>query len=240
MKQAVLHRLKPLDYSATEAIKTICSNLSFAGRDMKKVVLTSSNANEGKSYLSMQIAVNVANRGKRVILVDGDLRRSIMVSHFGITSPSGPMTGLVHYLAGHNDIDDVVYQTDIDNLHLLPVGRDIANPIPLLLSPAFGGLLDFLAEQYDLVIVDAPPVGVVIDAAEIARNCDGIIIVAKYRSTHRRELAEARQQLLQTGTPILGCILNDVAFDSISTKRYYGKSYYHHYGYYRRDDGKKK
>ena len=234
MKQAGLHRLKPLDYSATEAINTICSNLSFAGRDMKKVVLTSSNANEGKSYLSMQIAVNVANRGKRVILVDGDLRRSIMVSHFGITSPSGPMTGLVHYLAGHNDIDDVVYQTDIDNLHLLPVGRDIANPIPLLLSPAFGGLLDFL------VIVDAPPVGVVIDAAEIARNCDGIIIVAKYRSTHRRELAEARQQLLQTGTPILGCILNDVAFDSISTKRYYGKSYYHHYGYYRRDDGKKK
>ena len=89
--------------------------------------------------------------------------------------------------------------------------------------------------------VDAPPVGVVIDAAEIARCCDGIILVARYRSTHRREMLEAKQQLLQTGTPILGCILNDVTFDTLSSKRYYGKGYYyHHYGYYRNDKDKDK
>lgn len=233
MKKASIKHLQPLKYTGNEAINTICSNISFVGNDVKKVALTSCNESEGKSFLSMQIAYTMAKRGRRVIVVDADLRRSVLVSHFGITT-EGDLKGLAHYLAGHNEIEEVIYQTNVENLYLVPVGRDVANPIPLLLSKAFTDLMKILSKEYDMVIVDTPPVGVVIDAAEIAKCCDGVIFVAKYRHTHRRELIDAKQQITQTGTPILGCILNDVTFDSISTKKYYGKSYYSHYGYYRR------
>ncbi len=237
MRTAQFKRWDPLDYSGSEAINTICSNLSFAGRDVRKVVLTSCESGDGKSYLSIHIAYNMALRGKKVILVDCDLRKSNLVSRYNITT-TGEMTGLVHYLAGHNPLDEVVYTTNIANLSLIPTGRDIANPIPLLLSSAFSELLNYLSKIYDLVVVDAPPVGLVIDAAEIARCCDGIILVAKHGQTHRRDLQNAKQQLLQTGTPILGCVLNDVSFEGISAKKYYNKSYYSHYGSYYRKRGR--
>lgn len=234
MRNAQIRRLNPLDYSGTEAVNTICSNLSFAGMHLRKVVLTSCNSGDGKSYMTMQIACNLASRGKRVVLVDADLRKSNLVSRYGITC-EGEMTGLVHYLAGYDRLEDVIYRTNVENMHLLPAGRDIANPIPLLDSPAFSELLDFLASKYDIVMVDAPPVGLVIDAAEIARYCDGVILVVKHGVTHRKELLQARQQMQQAGCPVLGCILNDVNFDSISSKKYYNKSYYSHYGnYYRK------
>ena len=233
MRQATIKHLKPLKYTGNESINTICSNISFAGNDIKKVLLTSCNENEGKSYLSMQIAYTMAKRGRKVILVDGDLRRSVMVSHFGITT-EGDIKGLAHYLAGHNSIEEIIYETNVKNMHLIPAGREVANPIPLLLSQTFSDLMNELGSAYDLVIVDTPPVGVVIDAAEIAKCCDGVVFVVKYKHTHRRELLDAKQQMTQTTTPILGCILNDVTFDSISTKKYYGKSYYSHYGYYQR------
>ena len=238
MKKASIKYLQPLKYTGNEAINTICSNISFVGNAVKKVALTSCNENEGKSFLSMQIAYTMAKRGKHVIVVDADLRRSVLVSHFGI-STEGDLKGLAHYLAGHNEIEDVIYQTNVENLYLVPAGRDVANPIPLLLSRAFADLLKILGKEYDMVIVDTPPVGVVIDAAEIAKFCDGVILVAKYKHTHRRELIYAKQQIMQTGTPVLGCILNDVTFDSISTKKYYGKSYYSNYGYHRRKNSPK-
>ena len=176
----------------------------------------------------------MAQRGKKVILVDCDLRKSNLVSRYNI-SVTGNMTGIVHYLAGHNSLEETIYNTNIPNMDFMPTGQDIANPIPLLLSPAFPDLLNYLSNQYDLIIIDAPPVGLVIDAAEIARCCDGVVLIAKYNHTHRRELLNAKQQLMQTGTPILGCILNEVSFEGLSAKKYYNKSYYSHYGdYYRK------
>ena len=234
MRMAQFKRLNPLDYSGAEAINTICSNLSFTGRNIQKVVLTSCNSGDGKSYLSVQIACNMAQRGKKVILVDCDLRKSNLVSRYNI-SVTGNMTGIVHYLAGHNSLEETIYNTNIPNMDFMPTGQDIANPIPLLLSPAFPDLLNYLSNQYDLIIIDAPPVGLVIDAAEIARCCDGVVLIAKYNHIHRRELLNAKQQLMQTGTPILGCILNEVSFEGLSAKKYYNKSYYSHYGdYYRK------
>ena len=103
MRNAQIRRLNPLDYSGTEAVNTICSNLSFAGMHLRKVVLTSCNSGDGKSYMTMQIACNLASRGKRVVLVDADLRKSNLVSRYGITC-EGEMTGLVHYLAGRTCI----------------------------------------------------------------------------------------------------------------------------------------
>ena len=122
-------------------------------------------------------------------------------------------------------------------------------PLSLISTPEFDKLIQAVGETFDLVVIDAPPVGLVIDAAEIARSCDGSILVLEYAKTHIRALQEAKQQMERTGTPILGCVLNKVAMDRLSTKKYYsyggryGYSKYGRYGYsrgyYRREDGKK-
>ena len=110
----------------------------------------------------------------------------------------------------------------------------------MLNSPRLGHLLDELAKQFDYVLVDAAPVGTVIDAAQIAKSCDGTLIVVNYNSIHRRELIEVKQQIEQTGCPILGAVLNMVEFDSYVSKNYYHKSYYSHYGEYERPQMQKK
>ncbi len=237
MKKAVIRCLADLDYSGAEALNTICSNLSFAGRDLKKIVMTSCTADDGKSFMAMHTMRNLAKRGRRVVLVDADLRRSYLVRKYDIETDD-EWRGLAHYLAGYCGIDDVLYETDLDGACIVPAGRDVTNPVPLLDTPYFATLLDQLVEQFDTVLVDAPPVGLVIDAAEIARSCDGVVFVVEYNKTRRRELMDAKHQMKQAGCPILGCVINKVSFDSLSAKKYYNKSYYSHYNseYYLKPD----
>jgi capsular exopolysaccharide synthesis family protein len=123
---------------------------------------------------------------------------------------------------------DILYTTNVPGLMMVPVGRTVANPLPLLNSARFSGLMEEMNKIADYVIVDAPPVGLVIDAAEIAKSCDGTLFVVRYNEIRRRELAEARQQIERTGCPILGAVLNQVSFDAYANRKYYKKSY----GYY--------
>ena len=240
MKKASITNLTTMDYSGVEALNTICSNLIFSGRDLKKVVITSCTAGEGKSFLTMHIAQNLAQRGNRVILVDADLRRSLTIRRYGLET-TGEWHGLAHFLAGYDELDDVIYSTNYDNLYFIPTGRDVANPVQLLDSEHFSDMLDALADHFTYVIVDAPPVGLVIDAAEIAKACDGAVFVIEYNKTRRRDIIDAYKQITNSGCPVLGCIINKVTFDSLSAKKYYNRSYYSHYNneYYRRDGGKK-
>jgi len=228
MKKAFIRRLDALDYSGTEAMNSICSNLAFAGKNMRKIVMTSCEANEGKSFLTIQIASNLAQRGKRVVIVDADLRRSTIIKKFALKT-TGEWCGLAHYLTGHNTLDEVLYATTLDNIYIIPAGRDLKNPVHLLDSEDFRDLLNTLAQSFDIVLIDAPPVGLVIDAAEIAKACDGTIIAIHYNKTRRRALAEVKRQILQSGCPILGCIINMVNFDGIASKKYYNRTYYSHY-----------
>lgn len=235
MKQALIRRMEPLDYTGAESLNTICSNLTFAGHRIKKVVFTSCTAGEGKSYMTMQIMRNLARRGKRVVLVDADLRRSFLVKRYDI-DVEGEGLGLAHYLAGHCPLDEAVYSTNIPGAYIIPSGRTVVNPIPLLNAPAFQSMLSALERQFDIVLIDAPPVGLVVDAAEIARCCDGTVLVVEYNKTRRRELAGAKKQIMQSGCTILGCIINKVSFDTLSAKKYYNRAYYSHYNneYYRK------
>lgn len=250
-----------LDYAGSEAFNTVCSNLSFSGKNIKKIVVTSCEPNDGKSFVAIQVAANMARRGKRVVLMDADLRLSVMNAHYDIQL-SGQGYGLAHVLSGQCGIEDAMYETNVPNIWFIPIGTDVQAPLSLIATPDFDTLVKSLGEAFDLVIIDAPPVGLVIDAAEIAKSCDGSVLVLEYAKTHRRALAEAKQQMERTGTPILGCVLNKVAMDRLSTKKYYsyggkyGYSKYGRYGkygkysrygrygrydrgYYRRDDGKK-
>ena len=239
MKQLKITKFPALDYAGSEAFNTLSTNLSFAGENIKKIMITSCHASEGKSYLSINLARALAQRGKRVALVDADLRRSMINSTYGARfehDKSGG-SGLSHFLAGMVGMDEVVYQTDITNMLMVPVGREVPNPLALLSGRHFEELLDTLAKMVDYVIVDAPPVGVVIDAAEIAKVCDGTMIAVHYNDVRRQELLDVKQQIEQSGCPILGTVLNQVDYDNYLGRKYYYKSYYKYsrykkYGYY--------
>ncbi len=244
MQKAMIGRNLELDYAGSEAINTICSNLSFSGKNVRKIIFTSCEPNDGKSFVSIQVAANMGRRGKKVLLIDADLRLSIMNAHYDIQL-SGPGNGLAHLLSGQCEPEDAIYETNLPNLYFLPIGRDVSNPLSLIATPDFDQLIKSAGEAFDYVFLDTPPIGLVIDSAEMARSCDGSVLVLEYNKTHRRAMAEAKKQLERTGTPILGCVLNKVTMDRLSTKKYYsyGGKYGYGYGYdrqygYGRSSGK--
>ena len=240
MNKIVFKRFAAVRFPVNEALNTLATNLSFVGLGVKKIMITSTQATEGKSFISMNLMRKMAERGKRVVLVDADLRRSVITRTYALQFETGAKGyGLSHYLAGIAEKEDVVYQTNIPNAFIVPVGKVLLNPIPLLLTGRFQELLNMLAEQYDYVFVDAAPVGVVIDAAEVARSCDGTLLVVGYDRVHRQELLEVKQQLEQTGVPILGAILNQVDYKGYTGKKYYYNKSQYYYSHYVPDEARK-
>ena len=232
MKSLKISRFPRLDYAGHEAINTLCTNLAFSGENVKRIMMTSCHVSEGKSHLAMNVMRTLARLGRTVALVDADMRRSVIDSQFRVQyAEPGKKTGLAHLLAGQAKTDEVIYQTDLPGAYMVPIGRTVANPLPLLNSERLGNLLDALAELADYVIVDAPPVGMVIDAAQIAKFCDGTLIVVGYNAVQRQELIDAKTQLEQTGCPILGTVLNMVRYDDYMNRKRYGRSYYASYGH---------
>ncbi len=230
MKTLEISTFPHLDYACAEAINSLCTNLTFCGNDVKRIMLTSCREGEGKTFLAMNTARTMAGLGKRVVILDADLRRSSIAAVYGLNSGRGGGFGITHYLAGKCEMNEILYLTGIPGLCIVPVGRTVANPLPLLNSSRFSRLLNELQEMFDYVLVDAPPVGVVIDAAEIAKSCDGTMFVVKYNTIPRRELDEAKRQISRTGCAILGVVINQMSFDTYGGKRYYQKSYYYDSG----------
>lgn len=244
MKYVEISRFAPLGYAAQEAMNTLCTNLTFSAANMRVIMMTSSHAAEGKSFMTMNIMRTMATYGRSVVLVDADLRRSYITSRYGLTFQANDQReGLAHYLAGMTDEYNVIYQTNIEGAYIVPIGREVSNPLALLNTDRFLTLLNHLAEMFDYVLVDAPPVGTVIDAAEISKSCDGALIAVSYNKVHRKELIEVRDQMEQTGCPVIGTVLNMVEYDNYLSRKYYYKSYYSNYGgygYKRNDDSKSK
>lgn len=235
MNSLTISRFPPLSYPCSEAVNMLCTNLSFSGENVKRIMITSCHASEGKSYLSMNIMRTMAKLGRRVVMVDCDLRRSSIVQYYGIQFPDGtePL-GLSHLLAGMAEENDVIYETDIPGAFLVPAGRNVSNSLPLLNSARFPLLMRHLGEQFDYTIIDVPPVGMVIDAAQIAKYCDGTLLVVGYNTVRRQEIADVKAQIDQTGCPILGTVINMTEYDAFLSRKYAYKSYYSHYGYYRK------
>ena len=228
MKTLTLSRLPRLDYSSTEALNTLSTNITFAGSNTRVIMFTSCQPNEGKSYIVMNLMRAMADVGKSVVLVDADFRKSVLVARYGIQS-SDKILGLSHYLAGMCQYDDIVYKTDIPGAYMVLAGQDVANSLFLINMPRFPSLIKELAKTFDIVLIDTPPIGVLIDAAQIAKSCDGVVFTVSDNAISRRELQEAVKQIKATGCPVLGAILNKVSFDKQSAKKYYHKTYYTHY-----------
>ena len=222
MKSLQFLKFPELTYAVTEAINTLCTNLTFTGSKYKKIMITSVSEAEGKSFLSMEIMRTMSELGKRVVLVDADLRRSNITTKYDVRYNSNNNLGITHYLAGKCQLEDILYSTDYKRAFFVPVGYCVSNSLALLNSPKLQELLEQLAMQADYVLIDSPPAGLIVDASEIAKSCDGAIFAVSYNNVHRRDLFDARQQIERSGCAVLGAVLNDVPMNVYSKRKYLG------------------
>ena len=221
--------LDDLNFKAKEAIKTLRTNIEFSGDDKKVIVLTSCVPDEGKSTIAMNLVNGLADAGKKVLLIDADMRKSVLVGRLKVNEE---VRGLSHFLTGHNTITEVISRTKKDNLSIIFAGVVPPNPAELLSSPRFASLIDAARNAYDYVIIDAPPIGAVVDAAVIAKYCDGVIMVVGYASVSYRLAQDVKKQIEVTGCPILGVVLNKVPSGGEHGYGYYGSYYGKYYGGY--------
>lgn len=213
------------DYGTREAFNTLRTNLLFSGRDVKTILITSCLANDGKSTISFETAVGLARVGKKVLLIDADLRKSAYASRY--TKETGLM-GLSQYLSGQSELDGVLYATQIPTLNIIFSGPFPPNPTELVGASAFGELLKAEREHYDYILIDTPPLGLVIDAAVMATACDGAVIVIGAGSVSYHVAQHVTEQLKKSGCRILGAVLNQNRKGKRSKNQYYN-SYYGKY-----------
>jgi len=229
-----------LDFSCNESMNTLATNLLYCGDNIKTVMITSRYADEGKSFISLNLMRTLASLGKNVVLVDTDLRRSRMASHYGVVFQQEQHYGLAHYLASICEMNDIVYQTNIPNAYVLPIGREVKSSLQLLSSSRLQPLMETLAREFDIVLVDTPPVGVIVDGLEMAKYCSGALLVVAADRGHRKDIADIARQIQSTGCPLLGTVLNDVEFSSFTNRKYYYNSERYSSYYYGGAYGSKK
>ena len=227
----IIMSVKPeLPYAIEEAINRLRINVNFLGKDVRKIMIVSSEPNEGKSFITFSLWKQMAAAGLKPVLIDGDMRNSTLVEKYGIKRSDGQeVKGLSHYLSGDEELDEVLFHTEIESGDILPNAENIINPSMLLDNRKFKDLLKAMGEQYRYVFVDAPPLGMVSDAERIGNLCDGAILCVRGSSTPRALVKESIHQLERAGCPLLGIVLNRV---SDSKGGYYNKYYTHGYGKY--------
>ncbi len=217
-------------YEVQEAYKILRTNFTFCGSNNRVIAMTSCMPNEGKTTLVVALAACLAETGKRVLVIDADMRRSHMHARYATTPHE---FGLSHYLSGQSALDDVIVDTQIENLSILFAGHYPPNPVELLEGDSFPALLSKAREEYDYVLIDNPPIGAVIDAAVVSKHCDGIILAIAAERVGSRFAKKCMEQLRMSGCPILGAVLNMVPHRTKREyKRYYRRYYGHYYGRY--------
>ena len=231
------------DYALREAMKALRTNIEFMGEDKKVLAVTSCVRDEGKSFIAMNLAMALADAGKSVLFIDADMRKSAVVGRYNI---KGQSEGLSNYLAARVNIESVLVSTNMNKLDVIVAGQVPPNPSELLGTRRFQKMMSILRAHYNYVIVDCPPIGEVIDAAVVARACDGAILVTASGHDSSRFLRDAREQMEKSGSKVLGVVLNKVPRDRRGGygkyygrySRYYGR-YYGRYGSYDTGDDKK-
>lgn len=217
MENIVLRNLFPENFRVQEAYKALRTNLLLCGQDLKVIALTSVDENEGKTSVSLGLARSLAELGKRVLVIDADMRKSVFASRYAKVKH---LRGLSEVLTGMSSFSEVICVTQHENLHILSAGKYPPNPVELLNSRYFKLLVENARKYYDYVLVDTPPLGRVIDAAVVASVCDGVVMVMgdKVRSGQAKKVVA---QLEKTGCRILGAVRNFVTQgNTLMYKRY--------------------
>lgn len=225
-----LEKVSDLDFKTREAYKTLRANIQFCGEDVKVISLTSSVPNEGKSMVAFNLAVSMAEGGNKVLFVDADLRKSVLIGRYKINKA---IKGLSQYLSGSERLDGIRYKTNIENLDMILSGPVPPNPAELLDNERFTQMLTLTRNAYDYVIIDTPPMGQVIDPAIVAQQTDGVIFLVSQANVSYKYAQNQIEQLKRSGCRILGAVLNKVDPDGKGGyyNGYYGKYYKRGYGY---------
>lgn len=225
-KQRMLSPSSP--FAIREAYNSIRAKLIFTGRGEKCPVfaITSAMMHDGKTTNAVNLAISIASTTKKVLLIDGDMRKPTVHRYFGLENKNG----LSEILAGlTNEVK--IRKTDVENLHVLTSGQVPPNPAELFGSKQMDNLLDYVKEFFDYVLIDTPPVNLVSDAAILAEKITGYVFVVQSGKNHYYELSYALDTIQQMNGNVVGIVLNDVNGKAAShyggyRSTYYSKNYY--------------
>lgn len=218
---------KKSDYFYEESIKTLRTNIQFSSKQVKVVLLTSCYPNEGKSDIAFSLSLEMGKAGKRVLLVDADIRKSNFIKRYSVNQT---IQGLSQYLSGQVERQWITYQTNFPNVDMIFAGPLAPNPSELLGDPAFGELLEEKRKEYDYIFIDTPPIGNMIDAAIVAEKSDGAVLVIESEAVSYNVAQKSLAQLERSGCKILGAVLNKV---DMKKDKYYSSYYGRYGGYYK-------
>ena len=211
----------------SEVFRTLRTNIQFMNnrKKLQSLLITSTLSGEGKSWISANLAATFAQAGKKVILLDADMRKGRQYSIFRVS----PRPGLSNYLSGFTedgkevDLADYLQETEIENLYVIPAGNIPPNPSELLVSENMINLVDNLKEICDIVIVDGPPTQLVTDSLILTRIVDSTVIVAASNQTKKDNLHRIIDNIQKVGGKIAGVVINKIP---VSSKKYEQSYYY--------------
>lgn len=204
----------------SEAYRTLRTNIQFSSIDeeIQVIMVTSAGPGEGKSTTLSNLAVTYAQSGKKVLIIDGDLRKPTVHHTFSQTN----RWGLTNILSGQSQLNEAIRETNIANLYVMTAGPIPPNPSEILASKKMTLMLEELKEQYDVIFIDAPPTLAVTDAQIIATKCDGVLLVLDSGKVKRDLALKAKASLEHVKARILGVVLNNV-------ERNKNEDYYYYY-----------
>ena len=226
-KDLHIHR-EPKSHIA-ECTRAVRTNLLFMSPDkpLRRMLVTSSGPQEGKSTTAINLAIAMAQSGQKVLIIDTDMRRPRLHKAFGVPND----VGVSSLVVGEGKLEDAIKTTEVPGVYLLPCGPVPPNPAELLHTKAFGELLETLDGKFDRVLLDSPPVGAVADAVVLATQVAGVVMVLKAGVTHRDVAKRTVRALNDVKAPILGAVLNDVNLERSRYGDYYYGYAYRYYGY---------
>jgi capsular exopolysaccharide synthesis family protein len=207
---------------AAESYRIIRAALLFsqAERPPQVILLTSPNPSEGKTVTTLNVAITLAQSGKRVLVIDGDLRKGRCHQLVNIKNQEG----LTSILTGHANLTQCIRPTAIPRLYLLPRGVPAPNPAELLMSQKMRDVLNEVRSQFDFIVIDSPPIIAVSDAAVLSTISDGVVLVFNGQKTTTPSARRAMERLERVGAPMLGVVLNGIDIrhpDYVEYRSYY-------------------
>lgn len=220
-----------VSFKFKEAFNRLAVNLmySITKKGVKRVLFTSSSSGEGKSMDSYNVASTLAMSGKKVILIDLDLRKPVIHKYAKLNKDKG----IVDILCGLVPTSDAIKRDETAGMDIITAGRNAVNPLKLFASDFLSEMMQELENKYDWIIIDTPPIGVVSDANMIVPFTDGVVVVIDQKETRYPQIEDVLSSLQIAGANIIGTVLNNSPMDSDTNayrRKYYGYHYYSGYG----------